>query len=213
MYNLNDVRRAMGDLMQSTQDSIESVVLLGPTPSLAGAFAVPRTVSCYIDFLGALYCGWDGKNRQKIATSKKAETFIEEILGLTDLNYKKHGQLFYRMLRHGTVHLLRPHKFKRQDGSTLEWVIYWGERKKSHISYGGRELVVDHLEPLTLDQQNKRDIFPVSIECLYKDIREAITLYLDKLEEEGKMDKHDLLDKYESTIQALMEPETTNLIW
>ena len=44
-------------------------------------FGVVRESIAYIEFCGAIYCGWDGQNDRKISTSKKAIKFITEVLG------------------------------------------------------------------------------------------------------------------------------------
>lgn len=125
----------------------------------------------------------------------------------TDLQFKEYAEYMEKAL------LYRPHTLIREDGRTLEWVIYKGERRNCHINYEEREVCVNHLEVFAWDNENKRDIFPVSILCLYEDLRDAINLYMNKIEEEIKLEKHDLLSKYESTMLALIEPEETSLMW
>ncbi|MFC1620895.1 hypothetical protein ACFL2G_01190 [Candidatus Omnitrophota bacterium] len=213
MFTLEDIERALSDVLLSTEDSIRP--LLKPSRSVGGIFALPREVSCYIDFLGALYSGWDGKNKKEIATSKKAITFIKEIFGEIDLNYRIYGELFYRVVRHGTVHHFSPYKIERDDGATLEWLIYGGRRKSCFGNYAGKECIVNHLEPFTFNRSNKkRDIFPVSLDCLYEDLRKAIELYLDKIKKEVREDKRELLEKYVSVMQVLMKSnKVKDLTW
>ena len=65
-YTIANVERGLSDIVKSIENDIKPTLLLHQKEG--GYFIVPREVCCYIDFLGALYCGWDGKERKKITT-------------------------------------------------------------------------------------------------------------------------------------------------
>ncbi len=136
-------------------------------------FGVVREVMAYIELCSSIYCGWNGKDDGKIATSEKAITFIKEIMGKIDPNYKKNGRLFYCMYRHGSTHLLRPHRIKRKRSKFLfTWKWYSGGRESEVKTDAGILVQMRHLE-LYKTTSSKYEL-PVSSECLINDTLDAI---------------------------------------
>lgn len=212
-YTLDDVKRGLGDLLNSADLDIKPIIQ--PNIPEGGYFGVVRSVLCYIDYLGALYEGYDGKSKftngaQKIATPKKAKKFIKEILGVVDEVYKSNGELLHEMYRNGTVHLYRPHRLKSSNGKVLFWLVYKGPREY-WTHYEHKSIKVKHLQ--ICKWENKEYMLPVSINCLYEDLIESVQLYFERIESELKNDVHDLLNNYSATIEALMKAETTKLTW
>ena len=179
-------------------------VLEGP----GGYFGVARAVLCYVDFLGALYRGYKGgkacSDRKQIATSKKATAFISEILGHVDHLYQTNGKLLYEMYRHGTVHLYAPKELKRKR-RILSWMPY-KEGREAWLIVDNRARLIRHLKPLQRD--GKSDWLPVSITCLYHDLRAAIDEFARRLSTDQQ-----LFDNWQSAAAALCEPECTELGW
>lgn len=130
MHALQEIRRGLDDLLTSARHDIYPIIQLNNPQG--GYFGVPRSVLSYVDYLGALYCGYTGvvrRNRgvsiRQIATSRKAERFIEDVLGNIDVAYRHNGKLLYRMYRHGTVHLYRPNILRIRDNNrVLTWALF-----------------------------------------------------------------------------------------
>lgn len=149
-------------------------------------FGIIRQVMAYIEVCGAIHCGWEEKNNKgkfdtrRIATSDKAIRFIEEILGGSiDSYYKTNGRLFYVMYRHGSTHLLRPHRIKsKKTGNLNSWRWYSGERKASFDLGNGVAVNIRHLH--LIKRANCYEL-PVSISCICKDSKKGIAILFDNL--------------------------------
>lgn len=145
-------------------------------------FGIIREIMAYIEVCGAIYCGWDGINDKKVTTSKKAITFIKKKMGGIDPNYKKNGELFYGMYRHGSTHLSRPHRISiKKEGSEFlfTWKLYSNGRESMVKTDGGLLVKMKHLE-LVKTAEDKREL-PVSAKCLLEDAQIAIGDLLDEL--------------------------------
>lgn len=149
-------------------------------------FGIVRQVMAYIEVCGAIYCGWEEKNNKdrfdtrRVATSDKAIRFIEEILGGSiDSYYKANGRLFYVMYRHGSTHLLRPHRIKsKKTGHLYSWRWYSGERKGPFDLGNGVAIDIRHLH--LIRRANCYEL-PVSISCICKDSKKGIAILFDNL--------------------------------
>lgn len=211
MHTLQDIRRSLDDLIESARFDIHPIIQLNNPQG--GYFGVPRSVLSYIDYLGALYCGYAGVRRgtiRQIATSQKAEQFIEDVLGNIDIAYRNNGKLLYRMYRHGTVHLYRPNILKRNDNRIIIWVSYKGNRV-DRIPYDNRVIDAQHVVPQNWSATE--DILPVSINCLYNDLVDAIGRYYDMVEDEVNRGITRLQANYSNVVDALLLPDDTNLTW
>jgi len=149
-------------------------------------FGIIRQVMAYIEFCGAIYCGWTEKNRKgqfetgKVTTSDKAIRFIEDVMGNIDTNYNRNGRLFYCMFRHGSTHLLRPHQIKRKKSKFLfSWQWYSGRRKHQLKIANGSEITIRHLQ--LYKESSKEYVLPVSFECIINDTYNAMVDFLDSL--------------------------------
>ncbi len=216
-YTLGDVARALGGLRTSLRDDLLPVVETCGAREPSGCLIIPREVFAYVDFLGALYCGYDGSvdgaGRRKIADSSKAVRFLNEVFGEVDEAYRSHGELVYQMIRHGTVHIFRPHMLRRADGATIEWVTYEGGRRGVTVSYAGETLVVSHIQPLMMDASESRYVLPVSISILLHDLVGAIDVYEAQMNAQHDGGDTTLLERYGSTMAALVQSEATRLNW
>lgn len=214
MHTLQEIRRCLDDLTTSAKNDIQPIIQL-KNPE-GGYFGVPRTVLSYIDYLGALYRGYNGERDRngvrRIATSRKAEHFITEIMSQIDPVYRETGRLLYRMYRHGTVHLYRPNALRRQDGRMIAWISYKGPRQ-GLVSDGNRlNISAQHCIPIRLTDTEDR--LPVSINCLYDDLLASIERYYLLIENEINSGQgSNLQQNFSNVVDALMEPDETNLTW
>lgn len=193
---------------------LEIAPILHIGKAAGGYFGVTRQILCFFDFLGAVYCGYDGTSTykngaKKIALPQKTLKFIEEVLVKIDPKYAENGKYLYAMYRHGLVHLYQPRTVKLGDGNVLNWAAYKGGRE-SKIPFqsdgGSIELNVRHLEIAEADGSK---FLPVSINCLYADLLTAIDKYWELLEGSGGAD---LLKNWISTANAVSEPEESSVV-
>jgi hypothetical protein len=213
-----DMQRILADLRDDVRRNLEPIVAHAIQHERAGVLTIPREVFALVDFLGALYVGYDGSEdragRRRIATPAKAIAFLHEIFGQVDPLYGTHGALVYEMFRHGTVHVYRPNPLRRADGAILEWVIYKGlERQDALVLYGNTALTVAHLQPLCVHAVQRRYLMPLSVNLLYADVMAAIDIYEQEILSRLRQGDDRLLQNFSTTITALMEPENTRCTW
>lgn len=177
------VNRIINDLATSIRTDV--LPIIQPTNPEGGYFGVPRTILCYIDFLGLLLAGWRGKKNKKgvkddFATPQKAKDYIKDVLSKVDKLYGTNGDLLYEMYRHGTVHIYSPKKMV-SEGSlkrTIEWLIYKGDREQWDY-LETKAVKFRHLQIMELEKN--RFILPVSIVALYRDLLVSIELYKEMI--------------------------------
>jgi len=194
------------DLKKSIINDVQPVIQ--PSQQEGGYFGVPRLVLCYVDYLSALYEGYHGetdrKGRKVIAKSKYAKNFIKKVLSKVNPLYAKYGDFLYEMYRNGTVHLYQPKTFiNMQTREMLSWVIYKGSRNADTQEYGR----VCHMQPQKRDN-TARWILPISINCLFDDLVASIDNFKEMLRANSN-----LVTKWKSTANALLEIEETDLRW
>jgi len=189
-------------------EELKEQILLEVAPILhlgqaqGGYFGVTRHILCFIDFLGALYSGYrveNFKEREDIAMSKKAIKFITEIMGDIDTYYKLNGRLFYEMYRHGLVHLYQPKMFLQSNGKELHWLVYKGPREAALVKEVSG---VRHIGIVASPSNQNVEYLPVSINCLYYDLIQAIDLYVSLLEKDKTLQQ-----KFISAINVICELE------
>ena len=92
-----------------------------------GFFGAVRMLMCEVDYLAALYFGFNGKDRRKISTPGKSVRFIDEVISQAsgEGNYRRFAKHLYEMYRVGLVHLRAPKIVTRADASTpvLTWTL------------------------------------------------------------------------------------------
>jgi len=209
------------------EDEVKEQIFLEIAPILyigqpaGGYFGVTRQILCFIDFLGALYCGYpenekkqdlENYKRMRISKSEKVERFIKEFFGNEiDPKYKENGRIFYQMYRHGLVHLYQPKTIRRKTGRVLSWALYKGQRESHPEGFdtqGGKFTISNarHLD-IVVDPRNKNeDLLTISITCLYKDLLTVIDRFYKNIEE----NKNNELKKWRETANAIMEAEEEN---
>lgn len=195
------------EVKEQVMFEIAPILHLGYPPG--GYFGVPRQILCMVDFLGALYSGFNPekdykdlkkKKGKKISSSKKALAFIHEIFGEIDENYKTNGKYLYEMYRHGLVHLYQPKELELEDGKVLTWLPHKGGRVSDIGTSDNR--VIQNATHLSILKDSGRFFLPVSIKCLYSDLLSSIDLYLTKLK-----NSEDLQKKWVSAANEICKPD------
>ncbi len=185
-------------------EELKEQILLEIAPILhlgqdqGGYFGSSRQILCYIDFLGALYAGYDENTdkdfkkdgRRRISTPKNVIDFIEDFMGeKIDPFYKINGGVLYKMYRHGLVHLYQPKSFKQINGRELRWFAYKGPREKhiEEIKIDGRIVEfkdVRHVAIIPHPEKPNIEYLAASVNCLYYDLIQIIDIYLAVLEQD-----------------------------
>ncbi len=98
----------------------------GPLVREAKFFGAVRAIMCDIDYVAALFEGWDGKDPRRIATAGTFRTFVETVFPAAtgDQGYEAFAGHLYAMYRVGTVHLRHPKQLENAGASTP--VLSWG---------------------------------------------------------------------------------------
>lgn len=201
MRTLDNFNRVINDLVVSLNTDVAPII--NPSKPEGGYFGIPRSVFCYINFLGLLFGGWNGNKdkrsgeKMNFGSSSQAKRYIKEVLGKIDKNYVINGDLLYDVYRHGTVHIYSPKKMiaNNDNDKTIEWLIYKGGRE-SWQYYENKAIKLTHLK--TIKWSGDRFVMPLSINVLYDDLCESIDLYRRMVYEDKE-----LLEKFSSVADAL----------
>jgi hypothetical protein len=199
------------DLDASVQNDVYPVLQADRVPG--GYFGTPRLVMCYLDFLGALYSGFRaGENPNSIATTAKAIRYIQEVMFLVDPAYRQNGRLLVEVYRHGTVHLYAPCSLQRSsDNRILQWEVYKGTRREMLAAGTVSAKWVKHME--IYNHNASTDVLPISIICLYEDLRQSIDEYCALLQQEHLSGSTILKDNFVSAANQIVASKTVNFNW
>jgi hypothetical protein len=180
-----------------------------PDKTEGGYFAVPRLVLSYVDYLGVLYHGYEGRrdkktNKRILSDGKYAKDFLKEVFGSIDSDYKSHGDLLWEIYRNGAIHLYSPKVLRDKiSGSIIGWITYKGGK----VGILPDETPVIHLRPQFLNDNTWA--LPLSIDCIYYDLISAIEKYAGLMPKTAILEEH-----FRQSANALVEPEeTSNLKW
>lgn len=202
------------------KEELKEQILLEIAPILhvgqgqGGYFGPSRQILCFVDFLGALYHGYDEKKdkkylsgkskRREISKGEFAVEFIKDLMGeKIDQNYRLEGETLYNMYRHGLVHLYQPKSFLQSNGRVLTWIAYKGPRVEAHVSVGNTSASgVVHMRIITHPENANWDCLAISVNCLYYDLIQAIDIYMEMLERDKT-----LQEKFKLTANAISEFE------
>jgi len=180
-----------------------------PNQSSGGYFAVPRLVLGYVDYLGGLYHGYQGRlnrGRRIFADSTYARVFLRDAFGQIDAHYRMYGNLLWEIYRNGTVHLYQPLTLQNA-GRVINWAVYKGPRSsQTRVQEAGVSTLVRHLEPSWIVMNHW--VQPVSIICLYEDLLQAIDTYSNMISRDSSLE-----NKFRQVANALQVPEPTRLSW
>lgn len=187
---LNEHLKRIDRILSDIKTAIETDVfpVLQPTMREGGYFGATRTLLCYVDILGLLLEGWDGKmkdngDKENFGTARKGKAYIKKVLSEVDDLYELNGDLFHEMYRHGTVHIHSPKKLKSREypKRTVEWLIYKGQREEWEY-YENKSIKFRHLQIYELSKN--RYVLPISILVFYYDVLISIDLFREMIQAE-----------------------------
>jgi hypothetical protein len=175
---------------------LETGRLLNRPPAFFGAV---RGVISDLDYVAALYAGWDGVDRRQIAIARKAIAFFRDIFSaaLGDPAYGQFAEHLYGMYRVGTIHLRAPKQLRNPSASTeiLSWALMEDRTEEFEYPLGsGKTCRGTHLQPIALDGQ--KTLLPVSIQALFEDFVKACEHFAKLLEAEAASGGTDLLTRW-----------------
>ncbi len=132
---------------------------------------------CDIDYVAALYVGWDGIDRRKIATGQKTIRFLEEVIAdaAERQAYRTYARHLYDMYRVGTVHLREPKIVVKVDESCTTPALTWAlmQARRDFVRIGAESYSLSHLEPIVVRKRianfPEATMLPVSIQALFDD--------------------------------------------
>lgn len=202
------------------KEELKEQILLEIAPILhigqnqGGYFGPSRQILCFVEFLGALYHGYDEKDdknflsgrskRRTISKENYAVDFLQDIFGRKiDSNYRLNGEKLFKMYRHGLVHLYQPKSFLQSNGRGLTWIAYKGSRVNAHVGVGNTSVSgVTHMCIITHPEHKNWDRLAISVNCLYYDLIQGIDIYMEMLEQDVALQK-----KFRLTANAISEFE------
>jgi hypothetical protein len=159
-----------------------------------GYFSCIRLIFCYSDVFGALL--------ENEVSSKSAVKFIREYFGEVNPRYNDVAGILYSIFRHGTVHTFEPKRFiinNRRFGyvigkdtdvipNTDDYKFFYDKKEK------GDGHTYTHLVPQTPDPTWPAgmgfpgvQLLPISLERLFRDLKEAVAFYLTDLQNDVKL--------------------------
>jgi hypothetical protein len=193
-----------GDLLPQARTEIKNWIW--PRKKTGGYFVVSRQILCMVDFLGAVYCGYNQEEQakdvegRKISVGGKARKFI---LDFFEPNFEYTSpivDLFYDMYRNGLVHLYQP-KILKYKGGTLQWCIYKGKRNLNELILNKVVFKnVSHMQ-IVPDEPKETNYLLICIDSLYEDFEKALTTYRDQLSQSEKLQQN-----WRETVNAISQP-------
>lgn len=187
----------------------------GPLVDGAKFFGAVRAIMSDIDYVAALFEGWDGQDPRRIATAAKFRTFVETVFPAAtgDQGYKRFAGHLYAMYRVGTVHLRHPKQLENAGASTpvLSWGVMVERTETFDYPAGGTAFSGTHLQPAKVGID--KTILPVSLKALFEDFVAACEHFARLLEAEKAAGGHALLGKWRQVADALVTPDKTRLSW
>jgi hypothetical protein len=186
-----------------------------PRKKQGGYFVVTRQIFCFVDFLGAVYSGYnktekkyDKKNgTERIATTKKAKKYISRFFKPRSLYTDDVINNLYGIYRHGLVHLYQPRVLKYDSKRALQWFFYRGKKRfyktMTIDTPQGKKVFKDvsYLQILSKTPNQKYYYFPIGIDCLYEDFVNSVRLYRDKLKSTKSLQV-----KWRTSVNAICKP-------
>jgi hypothetical protein len=183
------------------------------TPEDTAFFGAVRAVMSDMEYVAALYSGWDGKNRRRIQTSAKTIAFMDEVVAAASGNagYSTWGPHLYELYRCGLIHQRLPKVLRSHAASTqlLGWALMYHQVDQLGPERGNAQ--IEHLRLHQVDENLA--LLPVSALALYQDFLAACQRFATLLEAERAAGDAELLTRWHQTWNALGEPEDTPLSW
>lgn len=186
-HTMEDLKRLKKHTLQSFENDLKPLFdqsqRVGKSNSMMH-FGLLREAMSYVEYCGAIYVGWsEEKNGQpdptNVTNHTKSVSFITEVLGRIDNDYERNGLLMYAMYRHGSTHLLRPHRVKsKKSGNVYTWKWYSGGREENVPTDTGVIVPMKHMVIVSAGGVFE---LPLSMECICNDVREGIELLFNDL--------------------------------
>lgn len=184
-------------------------------PASPAYFGAVRAVMSDVEYVGALFNGWDGKDDKKIATRMTFTRCLADLFAPATRNaqYATYAKHLYELYRCGTVHLRAPKQLRNvaNQPEILSWTLMV-EREES-IDVGGAEIQLRHLSPFRGPGLPDRITLPVSIAALFEDFVFACEHFASALEVEQAGGGIALLRRWESAAIGLCAPTRSSLSW
>jgi len=207
----------LNDLKALIKENVDPCLQIG-VKTRSGFFSVPELVLTCVDYLGALYVGWNNekaKNGRPIFTSSsKAEEYLRDVFGQVFSEYKIRGDLLWEIYRHGTVHLNEP-KTLQNGAKRISWYLFkggYGERMiigQVPVGIGNYvQMPVSHLVPMQVTGLPGEWILPVCTTCLYEDLLSSIHVYAKMIQTNSSIE-----DRFRNTVNEMVKPDITNISW
>lgn len=204
------------DLKQFVIEDITPCLQIG-VKTRGGFFSVPKLVLTCVDYLGALYVGWNNERardgRPLFTSGSKAKAYIHNLFGEVYPEYKTHGDLLWEIYRHGTVHLNEP-KVLLNGKRTISWQLFKGDFKERTIIGGvptapGKSVQMSqtHLVPEIVGLPGEW-MLPVCTTCLYEDLLASIDEYVSLIQKDPNIEA-----RFRKTVDEMVKPDITSINW
>jgi hypothetical protein len=184
-----------------------------PLATSAKFFSAVRNIFCDLDYLGALFCGWDGLNDLQIATKKKCVAYLADVIAPAAKNpaYATYGGHLYESVRSGTVHLRAPKELENASNScqVLSWCLLT-QRKEFWQPLGTH---AEHLVTVSSPASPRKLFLPLSITVLFDDFLSGCEHFAQMLEAEKAAGGSTLLANWDSAAVGLTRPGKSSLTW
>lgn len=178
-----------------------------------GFFGAVRAIMSDLDYVAALYQGWDGRNRREISTARKTIEFLRDVFpdATGESGYAAFSEHLYQMYRVGTVHLRAPKRVSNPRSATAElgWALMY--ERQENAEYAGTSLILTHLRLVQATSQ--RTLLPVSIRVFFDDFLSSCDEFARRIEQEHASGGTVLRDRWRSAANALVEAEPSDLLW
>jgi hypothetical protein len=206
------------DMKTLIEDDIKPCLLIHQPRG--GYFSVPKLVLSCVDYLAALYCGWQTHEaiggRPNFTSTAKALRYLQEVFGQVFSEYRVRAELLWQVYRHGTVHLNEP-KFLQNGAKTIWWQVFKGNFKQRMMlgavptGVGSSvQMVLSHLVPMEIPTLRNQWVFPICSTCLYEDLLDSLDIYAQKIDNDSTST---LEAKFRSAVDEMVKPEQTTITW
>ncbi|MTD43800.1 hypothetical protein GKE82_05630 [Conexibacter sp. W3-3-2] len=177
-------------------------------------FGAVRAVMSDLDYVAALYYGWNGARRDQLATKKKTVRFIREVVNdaAAGQGYDRWASHLYELYRTGVVHLRAPKILSNADNDPpkLGWLLM--QQRAEPLPAGLGPGQAQHLRPAHRKGHDTL-LLPLAIDALFEDYLAAVDLFANGLQDEAAADETPMLDRWRQTADALCDPDPSQLQW
>lgn len=159
-------------------------------------FTVCREVFCYVDHLGHLFTGLNGRGD----VGRRFTQFLREVLGQIDPGYRQWADVIYQIFRNGPVHEFAPKVLENNAGQVLGWGFYPGAR--------GDAVQGPHLSPKLMGPGWYNLV--VSVPSLLDDLERSIELLTTLGPNQQLGPENERVTLWNRAARELLEPKACN---